>query len=74
MILKPNDLPACPACGDREVFVAENHINGRRWHYYTCRGCGHDVTFAWRQVNPVVFDKRLLDDLGRHLTLVEATA
>ena len=51
-ITKPGDLPECPACGSREVFVGMNVINGREWYYYTCKGCGRDNTQAWREINP----------------------
>jgi uncharacterized Zn finger protein len=38
------DLPACPACGSREVHPV--HAAGRPT-LYACRGCGRDQTDAW---------------------------
>lgn len=43
------DLPACPACGCREVHGVRGQ-DGRT--LYACRQCGRDQTEAWEAVQP----------------------
>lgn len=43
------DLPACPACGSREVHGVRGSDNRT---VYACRQCGRDQTDAWESVQP----------------------
>ncbi len=43
------DLPACPACGSREVHGVRGPDDRV---LYACRQCGRDQTQAWESVQP----------------------
>lgn len=43
------DLPACPACGSREVHGVRGQDDRT---LYACRQCGRDQTEAWKAVQP----------------------
>ena len=48
-MISATDVPACPACGSREV----HPVRGRDDQtLYACRQCGRDNTDAWRDVQP----------------------
>ena len=48
-MISATDVPACPACGSREV----HPVQGRDERtLYACRQCGRDNTDAWRDVQP----------------------
>ncbi len=48
-MISATDVPACPACGSREV----HPVRGRDDRtLYACRQCGRDNTDAWRDVQP----------------------
>lgn len=66
-MISASDVPACPACGCREVHpitkVSEpsrflnpltKQVEGSAtWStFYACRQCGRDVTEAWKHVQP----------------------
>ncbi len=43
-MISATDVPACPACGSREVHPVRQ---ARGPTLYACRGCGRDQTEAW---------------------------
>lgn len=48
-MISASDVPACPACGSREV----HPVQGRdRETLFACRQCGRDNSEAWRDVQP----------------------
>ncbi len=48
-MISATDVPACPACGSREV----HPVRGRDDRtLYACRQCGRDNTDAWRDIQP----------------------
>jgi DNA-directed RNA polymerase subunit RPC12/RpoP len=48
-MISATDVPACPACGSREV----HPVRGRDDRtLYACRQCGRDNSDAWRDVQP----------------------
>ena len=58
------DLPACPACGSREVHA----IRDEDRTLYACRQCGRDRTEAWAAIQPrphpvKIIADRILPDL-----------
>ncbi len=48
-MISSSDLPACPACGSREVHPVKGRDDRT---LYACRQCGRDNTDAWRNVQP----------------------
>lgn len=58
-MLSSSDVPACPACGSREVHPvtkrAEDPVFAHTTSlqtFYACRQCGRDVTEAWKAIQP----------------------
>lgn len=47
-MMSSSDLPACPACGSREVRTVKDPP--QTW--YKCAQCGRDRTKAWEDVQP----------------------
>jgi DNA-directed RNA polymerase subunit RPC12/RpoP len=43
------DVPACPACGSREVHPVQGRDDRT---LYACRQCGRDNSEAWRNIQP----------------------
>jgi ribosomal protein L37AE/L43A len=48
-MISASDVPACPACGCRDVHPISRVGSGT---FYACRQCGRDVTDAWVDVQP----------------------
>jgi DNA-directed RNA polymerase subunit RPC12/RpoP len=48
-MISASDVPACPACGSREVHPVQGRDDRT---LYACRQCGRDNTDAWRHVQP----------------------
>ena len=48
-MISSSDVPACPACGSREVHPV-NQADGPT--LYACRQCGRDQTEAWEAIQP----------------------
>lgn len=48
-MISSSDVPACSACGSREVHPVTDAAGAR---LYACRNCGRDVTDAWEAVQP----------------------
>lgn len=48
-MISSSDVPACPACGSREVHPV-TQVDGPT--LYACRQCGRDQTEAWAAVQP----------------------
>lgn len=50
----PGDLPACPACGVREVRAVHRPKEGDKppGTFYACAQCGRDRTDAWVDIQP----------------------
>ncbi len=58
-MISSSDVPACPACGSREVHPvtkrAEDPVFAHTTSlqtFYACRQCGRDVTAAWEAIQP----------------------
>jgi DNA-directed RNA polymerase subunit RPC12/RpoP len=61
-MISATDVPACPACGSREVHPVHKMaptesekllgIDPPLEVFYACRGCGRDQTDAWRDITP----------------------
>lgn len=48
-MISASDVPACPACGSREVHPV---VQADGPTLYACRQCGRDQTQAWEAVQP----------------------
>ena len=48
-MISSSDVPACPACGSREVHPV-TQADGPT--LYACRQCGRDQTEAWAAIQP----------------------
>jgi len=48
-MISATDVPACPACGSREVHPVQGRDDRT---LYACRQCGRDNTDAWRNIQP----------------------
>ena len=76
-MLSSSDLPACSACGSREVqtvhkyaeFPEVNEISHEIEEkkilqtFYACAGCGRDVTDAWTEIQPPAAPEKAFADL-----------
>ncbi len=58
-MISSSDVPACSACGSREVHPvtkrAEDPVLAHTTSlqtFYACRQCGRDVTQAWEAIQP----------------------
>jgi DNA-directed RNA polymerase subunit RPC12/RpoP len=62
-MISATDVPACPACGSREVHPVHKMPPRTRSEtllgedppletFYACRGCGRDQTDAWKDITP----------------------
>ena len=58
-MISATDVPACPACGSREVHPVKTRVDDDTFAHTTrlktlfaCRGCGRDNTDAWAAVQP----------------------
>ena len=62
-MISATDVPACPACGSREVHPVQKMSRRLPTEellgedpplemFYACRGCGRDQTDAWQEVQP----------------------
>jgi DNA-directed RNA polymerase subunit RPC12/RpoP len=53
-MMSASDLPACPACGSREVRAVHRpeEDNKPAATFYACAQCGRDRTDAWLEVQP----------------------
>ena len=58
-MISSSDVPACPACGSREVHPVKKRADDPVFAhttslqtFYACRQCGRDVTQAWEAVQP----------------------
>lgn len=60
-MISATDVPACPACGSREVHPV-TQADGSA--LYACRGCGRDQTDAWKAVQPAPEPKPLIGSPG----------
>jgi len=47
-MMSSSDLPACPACGSREVRTVQDPPRT----FYACAQCGRDRTEAWEAIQP----------------------
>ncbi len=60
-MMKTSDLPACPACGSREVRA----VHRPKEHdkpaatFYACAQCGKDRTQAWEDIQPPKSPERI---------------
>ena len=58
-MISATDVPACPACGSREVHPVKTRVDDDTFAHTTvlktlfaCRGCGRDNTAAWESIQP----------------------
>jgi DNA-directed RNA polymerase subunit RPC12/RpoP len=53
-MMSSSDLPACPACGSREVRAVHRPAEAEKpaATFYACAQCGRDRTEAWEEVQP----------------------
>ncbi len=58
-MISATDVPACPACGSREVHPVKTRVDDDVFAHTTklktlfaCRGCGRDNTAAWESIQP----------------------
>ena len=58
-MISSSDVPACPACGSREVHPVTKRADDpvlahttSLQTFYACRQCGRDVTQAWEAIQP----------------------
>ncbi len=47
-MMSSSDLPACPACGSREV----RRVTDPPQTFFKCAQCGRDRTAAWEAIQP----------------------
>lgn len=66
-MISSSDLPACPACGSREVHPVKKRADDPTFAhttslqtFYACRQCGRDVTAAWEAVQPKPEEKPVI--------------
>jgi DNA-directed RNA polymerase subunit RPC12/RpoP len=60
-MISAHDVPACPACGSREVHPVQGRDDRT---LYACRQCGRDNTDAWRNVQPPKDPKPVIGSPG----------
>lgn len=53
-MMSSSDLPACPACGSREVRAVHRPATDTQPAaiFYGCAQCGKDRTDAWTEIQP----------------------
>jgi len=71
-MISTSDLPACPACGSREVHVVSDPPRT----FYACRQCGRDQTAAWDAVQPKPYPMKIIgpDVAAKHFDRVNPPA
>ena len=57
--MSSSDLPACPACGSREVRKVQDPPDT----FYFCAQCGRDQTAAWEVIQPPPAPEKALTNL-----------
>lgn len=58
-MISSSDVPACPACGSREVHPVRQTDGAT---LYACRQCGRDVTDAWAAIQPAPEPKPVIGE------------
>jgi len=64
-MISSSDVPACPACGSREVHPV-TQADGPT--LYACRRCGRDQTDAWASIQPKPEPAPVIGDTVPHGT------
>ena len=58
-MMSSSDLPACPACGSREVRLVQDPPDT----FFNCAKCGRDRTEAWEAIQPPPTPEKAFADL-----------